>query len=91
MAHLELKAGIFVPLPGTSMQYFQDNNGKCRSENDQLGRETFPILTLSEELRRQYKLINFTAELEAFRPPLPSGVEFLHELAQSIRHHTDAR
>jgi choline dehydrogenase-like flavoprotein len=94
MAHLELEAGIFIPSAGTSMQYFHagteappNRNGKCGTRTINWGGETFPILTLSEELRQQYKLLNFTAEVEAFKPPLPSGVESLHELAQSVRDH----
>ena len=85
LAHLELQAGIFVPSPQTSMQYFQNPNGKCRSKKINWGGKAVPILTLCEELRRQYKLVNFTAELEPFSLRLASGVESFHQLAQSIR------
>jgi hypothetical protein len=64
----------------------RDDKRKCRAKTINRVVETSPMLALSEELRRQYKLVNFTAELEAFWPAL-SGVKSLHELAQSIRDH----
>jgi choline dehydrogenase-like flavoprotein len=97
MAHLQLEAGIFVASPETSMQFFQKNNynpdsgkkynsqseSECRTKTINWSGKIFPILTLSEGMRRQHKLLNFTAELEA----LPSGIESFHILAQSIRDH----
>src|SRR5262249_18176812 len=74
MAHLELDAGIFIPSAGTSMLYFHDyarsKDAECRPKPSWEG-ETDPILTLSEELRRQQKLLNFIVGLEAFRLQLP--------------------
>jgi choline dehydrogenase-like flavoprotein len=78
----ELKAGILDP---SSTQYFQKRNDGCRSKKINSGGKAVPILTLCEELRRQHKLVNFTAELEPFSLPLPSGVESFRQLVRSIR------
>lgn len=84
MAHLELEAGIFVPSSRKLMQFIHP---ECRSNTVNWRGETATVLSLSEELRRRYKLVNFTAELDAFRPPPPPGVQSLHELAQAVRYH----
>jgi choline dehydrogenase-like flavoprotein len=94
MAHLELEAGIFVPSAGTAMQHFQDDSadevsstGKCRPKTINWEGSTVPILTLSDELRRQYGLVNFVTGMEAFRLPLPSSIKSFQEIYQSILDH----
>jgi choline dehydrogenase-like flavoprotein len=80
MAHLELKnVGVFLPSPTVSMQYFRDNNsdakrvdvGKCRKKSINWDGATDAVLTISEKLRHEHKLVNFTVALEEFTPTMP--------------------